>query len=196
MGIKAIFESINTKKIKIHQGTLIMLIRPVLICSVIFIVLGIFLQFYKPVLVTDNFMGELLNRNDLILVSTQAFKSRDIRFGDVILHDARAETDDGETHQYINRVIGMPGDEIEIKDEYVVRNGVSMEEPYVPGGRTNGEMEKITVPEGCYFVLGDNRFFSIDSRDERVGFVTKGQVQGKVVRRVLPASRAGDISLE
>ena len=49
----------------------------------------------------------------------------------------------------------------------------------------------VTVPEGCIFVMGDNRNASTDSRDERVGFVNTDEVKGKVVLRIRPLSRFG-----
>ena len=196
MDIRASIESIRTKIVSIPHKILIALIRPLLVFAIICIVSGMFLQFNKPWLVTDNFMSELLKPNDLILVSKQAYSNRDIRFGDVVLHYAGSVDSEGGYVQYCNRVIGMPGDEIEIKDARIIRNGVRMDEPYVLGEHTFGEMDAIIVPAGCYFVLGDNRFLSIDSRDDRVGLVTRDQIQGKVVFRLLPVSRAGDISLE
>lgn len=83
---------------------------------------------------------------------------------------------------YIRRIVGLPGDIVEIKDAVLVVNGQKVEEPYVlaenkrePFSRT---WEPVTVPEGMVFLLGDNRDFSVDSRFE--GPVPLAEIAGKV----------------
>lgn len=84
---------------------------------------------------------------------------------------------------YIKRVIGLPGDTIEIREKQVFRNGKLIREPYVrfsnPYSRIDGvdNVAKITVPEGHYFTMGDNRDASADSR--MWGFVPRGNIHGK-----------------
>ena len=92
----------------------------------------------------------------------------------------------------LKRVIGMPGDEIEIDtDGNVSVNGQPLEEPYL----REKSLEKcqlefpVTVPEGTFFVLGDNRAVSVDSRDLSVGYVRKDQVVGRAVIKAWPPAR-------
>jgi len=84
---------------------------------------------------------------------------------------------------FIKRVIGTPGDTVEIRNKVVVVNGQPLEEPYtqhtspaiIPGLRDN--MSQITVPENSFFVMGDNRDESYDSRFW--GFVDRKAIKGK-----------------
>lgn len=84
---------------------------------------------------------------------------------------------------YIKRVIGVPGDTIEIREKQMFRNGKLVKEPYTrfvnPYSRIDGvdNYDKITVPAGHYFAMGDNRDASSDSR--AWGFVPRANIHGK-----------------
>ena len=80
---------------------------------------------------------------------------------------------------------------IEIKNGYVIRNGVIIDEPYVSEQGLSGEMAPIIVEEGKLFVMGDNRNESLDSRRESVGAIHKDDLMGKVVLRLYPFSDFG-----
>ena len=84
----------------------------------------------------------------------------------------------------VKRVIGLPGDRIQVySDGRVTRNNVLLEENYMlPDELGNSAMGEIVVSEGMLFVLGDNRAESIDSRDARIGQIPISSVRGKVVR--------------
>ena len=87
---------------------------------------------------------------------------------------------DNEEQTYIKRVIGVPGDSIEIKIGRVYLNGeeVALPEPYVSGDPM-GQFGPYVVPEDCYFVMGDNRNNSWDSRYWENTFVRSDQIYGK-----------------
>jgi len=92
----------------------------------------------------------------------------------------------------IKRVIGIPGDLIDIRDGYLYINGVQQSEPYIKGQTDSKEMEvPATVPPGSVFVMGDNREVSLDSRS--FGFVRYDQVEGKAVFRIWPLDKFGKI---
>jgi len=94
---------------------------------------------------------------------------------------------------YIKRIIGIPGDEVDIRDGYVYINNEKLEEPYVSEGVTyKGSIElPIKVKEGTVFVLGDNRQNSRDSRE--LGLIEYDKIKGKAVFRVWPFDSFGSI---
>ena len=92
----------------------------------------------------------------------------------------------------VKRVIGIPGDEIDIKDGYVYLNGSILEELYVKGETYSRDKEfPIKVEEDTVFVLGDNREVSKDSRN--FGLVNINQIEGKAIFRISPFNRLGFI---
>lgn len=112
------------------------------------------------------------------------------RFDVIVFHATRNE-------DYVKRVIGLPGDRIEYKNDVLYVNGKRMDEPYLrpykqslAGGKLTGDftLEEVTgktrVPPGCVFVLGDNRLGSWDSR--HFGFVKISRIVGKVDLRYWP----------
>ena len=96
----------------------------------------------------------------------------------------------GET-SYIKRVIGLPGDHVEIKDNHVYVNGEKLEEPYVDEGiktlPQGGVFTDVVVPDGYIYVLGDNRENSGDSR--RFGCIPVDKIEGKAVWRFWPLNK-------
>ncbi|MCD7739021.1 MAG: signal peptidase I [Lachnospiraceae bacterium] len=115
----------------------------------------------------------------------------------ILLKTGNFETGDLISFYYQNklllkRVIGGPGDVIDIDEEgNVTVNGELLDEPYVTD-KALGECDitfPYQVPENRYFVLGDNRATSIDSRSTAVGCIEKEQIVGKVVMRIFPLRR-------
>lgn len=95
---------------------------------------------------------------------------------------------------YIKRIIGLPGDHVQIKNGKVYLNGEEYEEPYLNGvetGDMNGIFTDVIVPENCVFVMGDNRPHSTDSRC--FGCIPMEKIEGKVVFRFWPLNKLGVI---
>lgn len=92
----------------------------------------------------------------------------------------------------VKRVIGVAGDEIDIKDGYVYVNGEKLEENYVKGTTLAEQIQfPLVVDEGKLFVLGDNREVSSDSRE--FGLIECNQVEGKAFLRVYPFNEIGKV---
>ena len=105
--------------------------------------------------------------------------------GDVVVFHAPSNP----TEDYIKRVIGLPGDRIEFRDQQLIINDKLYNEPYIEGicNRFSCQDEVWEeVPPDSFFVLGDNRNSSVDSRRSNVGYVSKEMLVGKVLFRYWP----------
>ena len=127
-----------------------------------------------------------INKGDWLFTLRMYNPEENIQRGDILVF----ESDElGET--LIKRVIGLPGDIISLDENGVVTvNGTVLDEPYVDE-LALGECDikfPYQVPENRYFVLGDHRATSIDSRSSVIGCVEKNQIVGKVFIRVWPLS--------
>ena len=87
----------------------------------------------------------------------------------------------------------MPGDVITIANGKVQINGKLFEEEYLKDGVTDGEVINFEVPDGEYFVMGDNRLVSLDSRYDEVGTVLEESIEGKAFFRLYPVGEFGVI---
>lgn len=134
------------------------------------------LQIGDQLLVNKFIYGVKLPFTDVTLLPIS-----DPKHGDIIVF--RYPRD--ESKDYIKRVIGTPGDTLEMRDNVVYRNGERLDEPYLAGLPPKNfppthNFGPITLPEGKYFCMGDNRENSSDSR--YWGFVDRSQIIGKAWR--------------
>jgi signal peptidase I len=90
---------------------------------------------------------------------------------------------------YVKRIIGLPGDIVDIRGGKVYLNNseTPLEEPYIREPMTPEEPAHYEVPEGCYFMMGDNRNYSADSRRWKSKFVEKDKIIAKVLFRYYPS---------
>ena len=149
----------------------------------------IVLTFFKPIIIQQESMQPSFYSDDYVIISRQSYKMfGEVEHGDVIVFKSELMDANGEQKHLIKRIIGLPGDTIEIVNGYVVRNGVTIQEDYVAEQGLSGEMDPVIVEEGKVFVMGDNRRVSQDSRSMAIGQVDQDTITGKVVLRVFPFS--------
>ena len=161
--------------------------------AISFTIIALFLVFVgKPFTVSGQSMYPTLHDSDRMFMS----KLGDIHRFDVVVLQAPDQD-----KEYIKRVIGMPGDTIEVKDGKLYINGQVVDQPFI---NTELLMNKtvyiddftlqeltgeLKVPEGKYFVMGDNRGVSKDSR--MIGFIERSAIEGKAVFTIWPLNRIG-----
>ncbi len=143
---------------------------------------------YQPVRVEGTSMMPGLNDQERIFVNKFIYHWEPIARGDVVVFHYPLDP----SKSYIKRVIGVPGDTVEVNAGRVWVNGQRLREPYVPAEyRDERSFSRTVVPQGCYFVLGDHRNLSSDSRD--FGPVPRDLIFGKAVFAYWPASRMGKL---
>lgn len=91
----------------------------------------------------------------------------------------------------VKRVIGLPGDTLTFSGTDIYVNGELVDDSFVKQKTFSYKSEKIVVPDGKYFVMGDNRGSSQDSRNW--GFVDKSEIKGKAIYTLLPLSKSGSL---
>ncbi len=119
-------------------------------------------------------MDPTVKQGEVIFVNKLAYRLGEVDRGDVVTFHYPEDPD----YDYIKRAIGLPGDEVRIAEGEVYVNDIQLDEPYLPDHTTEGE-GSWTVPEGMYFVMGDNRQGSSDSRSW--GFVPEEDLIGKAL---------------
>jgi signal peptidase I len=147
--------------------------------------------FFSNYIVEGESMKPTLQDGNKLVVNKIGYQIGELKRFDVIVFHANKKED------FVKRIIGLPGDKVEYRNDQLYINDKKMDEPYldiyrkqVPGGRITGDftLEELTgeekVPPGKLFVLGDNRLGSWDSR--QFGFISIDQVVGKVNVRYWP----------
>lgn len=143
---------------------------------------------YQPVKVEGTSMMPSLDDQERIFVNKFVYRLEPIERGDVVVF--RYPRDPSKS--YIKRVIGMAGDRIRIDGGQVYVNDQALEEDYVPPAYTDARSyPDMVVPPNCYFVLGDHRSMSNDSRD--FGPVNQSFIYGKAVFGYWPMDKLGRV---
>jgi signal peptidase I len=156
------------------------------------LILGIVLAvgYGKITVMQEGSMDPTLNAGDVLLVDRMAYRFSTPKRGDIIVYKTG---DDKKASTHIKRIIGLPGETIQIKDGQILIDGETYQEDgEFPGIENAGVAEtKVALDSGEYFVLGDNRNNSEDSRYADMGNVKKRNIIGKVWFIASPWSRFG-----
>jgi signal peptidase I len=167
-----------------HSGGMRSWVRDLVVSVAISAFIIIFL--YQPVRVEGTSMLPMLEDQDRLFINKIAYRMGEIHQGDVVVFQYPRD----HTKSYIKRVIALPGDRLRIDHGVVYVNGSRLPEPYVPNRfsdeRTQPEME---LPPNEYFVMGDHRSISSDSRD--FGPVDRDLIYGKAVFVYWPMEQVG-----
>ena len=130
-------------------------------------------------------MAPTLEDHDRLIVNKLGYRFADPQVGDIVMLYYPLNPD----KTYVKRVIAQAGDEVRIVDGHVFRNRVLLDDSFVPAiYRDHGDWGPMVVPEAQYFVMGDHRTASSDSREW--GFVPKKYITGKVQVRWWPMNHA------
>lgn len=174
--------------------------------SIVFAAVFVFaLQlFIVPTTIYHQSMVPTLQPKDMVIIQ----KTKNIELGDIVVFTSdinfgqkgvdelpfyrRLFVNEETKKKLIKRVIAGPGDKIEIVGKDVYVNDILLDEPYI-NANGNDLVELQSIPEDYYFVMGDNRPYSIDSRSPEIGLIHKDKIIGKTTIRVFPFSRFGKI---
>lgn len=146
---------------------------------VIAVVISLFVRTYvaEAMRVPTGSMIPTIQINDRLIVEKMLWMTT-LDHGDIVVFTPPVVGDEGK--RYVKRLIGLPGDTLEIKDGALFRNGLKINEPYLQE-EMNYTFGPVTVPEDHYFFLGDNRNESYDAHLWSTPFVSKDKLIGKVI---------------
>ncbi len=160
---------------------------------VIFVITFLFITFIaQRTEVSGSSMETTLQDGDSLLVDKISYRFNDPKRYDIVIFPYKY----GDRQYFIKRIIGLPGETIRIDtDGNIYVNDVVLSENYgaeviLDPGRA---IEEVTLGENEYFVMGDNRNHSMDSRDPSVGNISKKDILGKAMIRIYPFSKFGGV---
>lgn len=137
-------------------------------------------------------MNPTLVDGEWLFINKFVYIINEPKVGDIVI----LENPLGGREKYlVKRIVGMPGDKIEIIAGILYRNGEEVQEPYTDSLIEDGNWGPGIVPEGSYFVMGDNRHRgeSNDSRNPKIGWIQREKIKGKADFILWPIHKIGNI---
>ena len=179
-GILKIRERLEDQKIKSSMKWIFEILVTLVFAAVVA------LMMFQTVTMQESSMEPTISVGDRFFINKAVYKFSSPKRGDLIVFRSNA-SDDAALH--IRRVIGLPGEKVQIKDGkvYINDSEIPLDDSFVPE-KPRGSFGPYEVPENSYFVLGDNRNHSKDSRCwKSTSFVTFDEIVGKAVIRYYPS---------
>lgn len=161
------------------------ILESVAIAVILAVVIRFFL--FQPFYIPSGSMEPTLKPGDRIIVNKLIYRYSQPKRGDIIVFKYPRDPQ----RDFIKRVVGLPGETIEIKDSIVYINNNEIPQPFLPPGLQFGSFGPVEIPEGSYFMMGDNRNNSEDSRVW--GTLPSENIVGKAMFIYWPLSRIGTV---
>ena len=162
-------------------------VKTIIISLVIALIITTFM---KPTIVKHYSMQPTLDENDFLIINRLLYTRSTPERGDIIVFESNQMDNNGDQKLLIKRIVGLPGEEIEIRGGKVYINEELLLEPYLEDEYTHGNIHQM-IPENNLFVMGDHRNNSLDSRNEDLGLVNTEDIVGKAFLRLYPFSEIG-----
>ena len=182
----------NKKSVWAREKKRTVIVWAVRIAAVLFLSFAGVMLFGRTVSIQENSMDPTIQAGDVVLINKAAYILGKPKRGDVIVYKS-SESQDAAYH--VKRVIGLPGEYIQIKEGLILINGVTyMENLELPNISDPGIAgEGVKLGSGEFFVLGDNRNGSEDSRFADVGNIPEDAVKGRIWFIHAPKDRRGSV---
>ena len=156
---------------------------------IIIIVILVRIFIFDPVRVDGPSMNNTLTNGQILILNKFTYRKNDIKRYDIVV----VKMDD---KKIIKRVMGLPNEVIEVKNNQIYANGKKLDNSFASTKTDDFNLSEIgleKIPGDSYFVMGDNREVSLDSRYAEVGTIKKEKIQGKAVFRIWPFNKIGKV---
>ena len=141
---------------------------------------------FQPFYIPSSSMEPTLDINDRVLINKLSYKLHDVNRGDIVVFERPPDFGTSPIKDLIKRVVGLPGETVEGKDGSVFVNGKKLPEKYLPERTVTSDFEPVTLEKHQYWVMGDNRAVSNDSRS--FGAIDEDLIEGRAFVRFWPLS--------
>ena len=168
-------------------GALKWLLQIIIVCFMAFVFVWYFGQRVSNI---GDSMSPIIKNGDIVLVNRILYDASTPKRGDVIVFKPNGNE---MLHSYIKRIIALPGETVKIEEGKIFVNGKELEEEYETSAIVDAGLasEEITLAGDEFFVLGDNRESSTDSRMPEIGNVKRSEIEGKAWFIITPGKRFG-----